>query len=383
MKPGHQHFRLGRVLTLLVVLGFTADMILRMLPFEMWRLNAHPVLVQLRQRSGAFEPAAKYEWDRIGDIARLANLPPIEPRRVTTFETDLWGFRNPPGFASGGDVDAILVGDSFAYGGDSYDDTLAAIISKKCGLRVYNAAPHPLNDFGRIPGIAQQLGMTHGVVIYELLERGGAPAVPENNPPVLVPGPRFLVRHSLTWLIPLDRRLRIAATFSPAEVFSQRLYKRLENSVILPNAHADSGFVTRLANGEPIYFIEPDVHPVSSPVQNWADYIKWMASLLREQNLDLIVVLVPNKYTVYGPLVAGHVAAGESESSYLDSLARELESQRIVTVNLRKPLQAVAAERLKHNSYIFWLDDTHWNSDGKKVAAERICEQFRSVRRSW
>jgi hypothetical protein len=381
MKSEHRNFKLGRVLPSLVLLFFSADVTLRMFPFETWRFNPHTVLVELNRGVGPFEPSAKYEGDVIGgDIANFANLPPIQPRGVATVQTDSLGFRNPPDLASFGEMDAILVGDSFAYGGDSYDKTLAAVISKECRLRLYNMAPyiHPRD----VLGIAQHFRMTQGVVIYELLERGSALTIPEDIPQVSGPvEQRFLIRHSLTWLVPVVDQLRIAAVVSPLEVFSQRAYKRLENDLILPNAEAGKGIVAKLTNGETMYFYEPDVHPVRSPVQKWADFVRWMASVLRERNLDLLVVLVPNKYTVYAPLVAGQMSAGESQSRYIDSLANELESQHIVTVNLREALQTAAAERLKNNSYLFWLDDTHWNPNGMDVAAQEICEGLRRVGR--
>src|SRR6476619_4239079 len=151
MKPELQHCGIGRVLTVLVALCFTVDVTLRMLPFEVWRFNARAVVWHLRQDDGPFERAAKYEEEiRESDLCLIANLPSLEPHRVGTFETDHWGFRNPPDFPSCGDVDAIHIGDSFAWEGDTYDETLAGMISKTCGLRVYNAAGFVSNYIGRV-----------------------------------------------------------------------------------------------------------------------------------------------------------------------------------------------------------------------------------------
>jgi hypothetical protein len=136
--------------------------------------------------------------------------------------------------------------------------------------------------------------------------------------------------------------------------------------------------VRRLANGAEMLFLsgEHNGDDTSRPVN--AAYWVWLERELRSDGFRLIVLLVPDKFTVYEPLFLGREAQNRPASDYLDRLERSLSSAGVPVVNLKNVFQTQAARQLPSNSYLYWLDDTHWNGHGMRIAAEEI---DRAVRR--
>ena len=47
-------------------------------------------------------------------------------------------------------------------------------------------------------------------------------------------------------------------------------------------------------------------------------------------------------------------------------------ADQIPVVNLSAPFRSQAEKLLASDDYIYWLDDTHWNREGIRTAAEII-----------
>ena len=110
----------------------------------------------------------------------------------------------------------------------------------------------------------------------------------------------------------------------------------------------------------------------------WVDYFLRYADALRLPGLTLIVVLVPNKFTAYLPMIEGP-AQGDG-AALLNGLEVRLRVQRIPTVNLTSVFRARAGQALMSGHYLYWIDDTHWNAAGVDLAAAQVSGEIYALR---
>src|SRR5205807_1659054 len=63
-------------------------------------------------------------------------------------------------------------------------------------------------------------------------------------------------------------------------------------------------------------------------------------------------------------------------ADYLDRLEQDLRAAGIPVLNLTPLISAEAARDLRHDRYLYWLDDIHWNARGIALAAGAIRERW-------
>jgi len=130
----------------------------------------------------------------------------------------------------------------------------------------------------------------------------------------------------------------------------------------------------RLRNGEPIVFLPAEFKSPSDPrkaAERWAAYFAWYAAELHKDGLRLTVLLVPNRTTIYAPLLREPRDVSLSRET-LDALVNALERLGVRTVPLERRYRQDAAALLHQKKYLYFLDDTHWNGNGTSVAADEI-----------
>jgi hypothetical protein len=144
---------------------------------------------------------------------------------------------------------------------------------------------------------------------------------------------------------------------------------RIYNGSLLPNPYAARVIRKSLSDGEP-FLLYPEDMQNSAPdaPKFWAKYLRSLDRDLRQRNLDLVVILVPSKYTVYQPLLEN--APETNKSRQFEELQAELAD--LTVVNTTPEMQKAAADALAHGKLLFWRDDTHWNADGVRVAARVV-----------
>jgi hypothetical protein len=270
----------------------------------------------------------------IGETAVTGNLPPREFRAPVIFSTDKLGFRLTPEALSQPKIDFLLTGGaSFAYGGGlSDDETFPAVLTRDEKLPTYNA--------GRF-----YWDSTHFIYVAKLVDRLKAqkPSAAiylywENmNPPLdvrqLDPLPWRIdglgkaafgeSRYAeLRERVQYDNRyLTAILSVSPMEVLSTRFFKRLSNGRILPNRYAAAVVSPVLPNGQRILFLQTEIQRVLSPpsddlMRQHADFFEEYARRLAALNMGLYVILMPNKYSLYGSSsMAGRRAHGSLSQS--------------------------------------------------------------------
>jgi hypothetical protein len=84
-----------------------------------------------------------------------------------------------------------------------------------------------------------------------------------------------------------------------------------------------------------------------------------------------VVLVVPNRATVYAPLLAQPRDVSESLAT-LEDLAHALQNAGVPSVSLETRFARDAAFLLDQKKYLYFLDDTHWNGNGTAIAADEL-----------
>jgi hypothetical protein len=334
-----------------------------------------------------FRPNARYERAGVyGNLSALGNQPDLRHHHHVVFLTDSLGYGNPPELGASGPPGALLFGSSFSAGTEvSAGEGLAARLTDLTGRVVYNAAPGDPAPV-RVRELAGQVGMrSGGIVIFEFFE-GNIP------PPVeaVTPNPSELRCRSLRRVA--DGQAACAALnrlydwneVNPLQVFASRAHRLVQNDILLPNTAAQRVIRARLENGSEALFLRLEREDFRRPrdAAPAERYFIWLDRRLAMQGQQLLVVLMPSKYTVYAPLLEAPDTVTRGSVAYLAELERRLRLRGIAVVNLVIPLRAAAREALRSDSLIYWQDDTHWNATGVIVAAHVIASHITKAAQS-
>jgi hypothetical protein len=376
---------LGTLIPATIALAFLADAALRPLPraavsFRAWEAARTP------GGDGPFLPSFTYRNARAyGDLAGLGNLPEAREIHPELFVTDSFGYPNPPGTLDRGPADILLYGSSFSVGAEvPVSAALPAQLARRTGNVVYNAAS---GDY-RLPellSVARRALKAGGTVMFEY---------PENRDPpgmlaVIAPRGVAACRQSLRrvdlaalcsrWF-PLRRHLE----FSPLAVLAQRGRKRLENGRIFPNPYATRVVSRRLSLEEGIaadmLFLADDTIRVHRPpsLEGAARYFHWVRGKVEGAGYRLVVLLVPDKYTVYRRLLVPPDSTPLPGDRYLPDLATRLHADGIPVADLSATFREAATRGLGSGTTIYFRDDTHWNARGIALAADALTAALRA-----
>jgi hypothetical protein len=349
-----------------------------MIPIDRFTFRAWETLAVGAGRTGPFVPDRVYNNPRSGgDLARLLQYRRLRQPHREYFSTDAWGFRNTVQAAPDHRVGWLLVGDSFGVGSGVADgSTLASQVARLSGEGVYNASAAlalPLRD---IEFTSNRLGMAQGRVIYEFMERQQMPTVDAAGASRhFTDGPPARRSPSEAYRMAVRN-----AKIGRLEILAKRGWEGMTTAIGLPPASPQFAWVTvaPLRNGQPILFFGGDVAVASDPDRTISpDYLVWLKSQLAKRNLELVVLLVPTKYSVYGPLLKDPPAGAPSDLP-LRRLAERLEAENVFVVNVTTALRKQADDDLARNEYVYFIDDTHWNERGIGVAAQALFDAWRA-----
>ncbi len=379
-KP-RRRLSLGHLLPSLMLFFLVLDLVFRFVPLDPLTFRAwEAMLRRYPNAQGPFTPGKHYHRDNsYGGVASIGNLPAFRHYHSVDFTTDAEGFHNPPALAQRHPA-GVVVGDSFTAASELPEDqSLPAQLTRLSGAYFYNAgSPQPLR-LSSLQALVRREGLRHGLVIYQFLESHAI-----DKPPAATPdGGRgwgqtfFLRRVGATWADRLRTPLNQLHD-SPLQGLSIKLQKLLQNDVFLPNSFANFVIPEHLRNGQPILFLPAEFKTpgdASQAAARWAAYFSWYSGELKKDGLDFVVLLVPNRTTIYGTLLAQPRDVSSSRAS-LDELARNLERRSVPAVNLAPPFARDASVLLDRNTYLYLLDDTHWSACGTAVAAARILSEI-------
>ena len=372
----------GVLIPLVLAAAFVADVGLRALPralvsYRVW---------EAARTFGAetpFRPNVRYDRPRVyGNLAALGNQRDLREYHRIVFTTDALGYHNPP--QTGGPAPrALLFGSSFSAGTEVNDgEDLAALLAGLTGEGVYNAAPGDPAPV-RARALARTLGIERAVVMYEQFETVAPPTIAALPPnPHEVRCSRALGVWDAPWSCAIVSWIADELEVSPLAVFAARLHRRTQNDRLLPNTAAARVIRSRLANGREVLFLadERTVYHDGHRLDGAERYFTWLSNRLALQGQRLLVVLAPQKYTVYAPLLRQSDPGPGASPASLEALAARLAARGISVVNLTRPLQDAARAALAHDSLIYWRDDTHWNARGNEVSARAVAAALLRMR---
>jgi hypothetical protein len=179
------------------------------------------------------------------------------------------------------------------------------------------------------------------------------------------------------------RRVTRWWAFSPLDMVSTRLFRRLGDDRVLPNEYARGTRTLALPDGRAMiirrYELQPaldgrspaDAPPMADDVARWRDS-------LAARGIATRVLLIPSRYTVYGSRLEEHGrrAAPRSVAAYVDQVADELRARGIPTLNALALFRDVAADELRTGALSFYREDNHWNARGVTRVAEVLADSL-------
>jgi catechol 2,3-dioxygenase-like lactoylglutathione lyase family enzyme len=286
----------------------------------------------------------------------------VEPR-VVDFYTDSLGFRNRQDYQGQA---FVLFGDSFAAGtANTQDATLSEILTHTHGIPVYNAA-YPAGEIrdyiARLHFVEKAHGADFGAIIVAFegndFRCSGAHRIDR--------GPRW---HRVYEYIPSF--VRELESYRVLYGLTRRLYHLYRAR---ERVDEDLTVLVERYGGKEVAFLKSYSEKATDPEAcTWEEQRGLFESVADRISL---MVFMPTKYRVYGSLAAsGRKPLPSSPSStFMRELARDLS---IPFLDLTPALVAASEKLLAEGRYTFWRDDTHWNPDGMRAAADAIAEKLR------
>ena len=385
---------LGRLAPLVLVLWLTLDLVLRCLP-DTW-FDPHPLTLATAHSGPHSYFTPNFEGvfrDWVGDAAREANLPASERRTTYHMSADSLGFRRNPFTSPTKPADVLfLLGRSFLVGAAlSDDETLPAAFTRASGLGAFNGAGS--NSLEDLDWLLERLPGRPWVAVLVLLEddRGTIPAGGGPLPgrvgihPALEPVAVALFER----LNEAQWSLRQWWKVSPLETMASRLIKSVSDDRILPNEGRVGGRQLRLPDGRSMLFRRYEVQPAQAgrtdqDVERLAGYVEWWRDQLARRGMDSWVLLMPSRYTVYGPwLESGQAREGILRmEEYLNRLSRQIRRRGIHTLNALPIYRTSVEEEFETGELLFYREDNHWNARGVELIARVLADSLLSTRTS-
>jgi hypothetical protein len=112
-------------------------------------------------------------------------------------------------------------------------------------------------------------------------------------------------------------------------------------------------------------------------VRGVADYYTWWRDTLARRGIESYVLLLPTRYTLYGPWVErdGERGAALRAAAYLRALDDTLRARGIPTINGLDVLGPGMEQELRTGMLSFYREDNHWNARGVDRVAQAIAER--------
>lgn len=366
----------GHIVPATLLLFMLTDAALRLVQGTTGIFSTGPGLRRSKIPGAAFEPNLRVQASvTYGDLARIANVKDSDEIRSSTFATDAMGFRNAE---ASGRAAGILFGDSFSIAGDDPRETLSAQLGENIGCRVYNAASPDEEfrtpDLSLVRSMAKRVGVTQGFVIIEQVERRAV----ENRTPR-----ERRVRSKLGRAFSDFWRQAVSLTRdSPLKRLAEDTMRAIRDDRILPNNYLDNVVAAKLTNGDRILFLPAELKTYGITRVPALDYWFKLNRELAQLQLKLLVVLVPNKHTVYRHLLQGAQKASAQYPNLLGRLEAALRDGGVSAIDLTPALRRAADAGYPRRRYIYWRNDTHWNAAGVRVAAQEIVRTFPELKQA-
>ena len=379
------------LLGLPVLLCFT-DIAFRFLPVHWLHVLPEHEATRRPPAHATFIPNLHIHYDPwVGETATTANQKPTETRPAIEFSTDDVGFRLTPGVSVHDKVAAVFAnGASFSYGGGlSDDETFPAVFSKKTGLAMYNGGRFFWDGvtLEETDWLLDHLGNPHAAVVLLYWEDqdlapyqldGPVSQMDKFGPKILGPQRYSAFKHEYKGAF---RQEQAFWFLSPMEICSTRALKFLSNDVILPNAYKDAALKMQLPDGKSILMLKEEVNrvinqPDDAMVERNVAYFVHFQQHLAEHGNAMYVMVMPNKYTLYGPLL--HAPGAAVALPYVDRVEASMNAKGIKTLNVLHLLQPYVEADVTKDQMSYYREDHHWTPLGVRRIVDAFAAKFGS-----
>jgi hypothetical protein len=272
---------------------------------------------------------------------------------------------------------AVYFGSSFGLGlGLNDEETFTAQVNRQLGPIIYNASQifDTFLSADRFTLMARETGMEHGWIVVEILNRGSFKYTPPSRSR-LKDDYRAIHDELLRSMVPIvSVRRRIINPYALTRE-SSLLNMRLEDGRILPNPFHDLYSEEQLITGRKVLMFSDDKQFSQRPDSPniTADALLLLRDELERRGYRLAVILLPNSYSVYYPLLRNHETPDASVQYMLD-LSLRLSAGGVEALNLLPEMRAAARSELNRDRMIYFSDDAHWNALGCRIAAHAAAE---------
>jgi lysophospholipase L1-like esterase len=330
------------------------------LPVDFFTFRVWEALLIRKMQSifpGHFYP--RMELTKLETAGDLARHTPFAVSKKVKWVTDRYGFRKRD--FEGMKPRVVVIGDSNIAGqGLSQEELLSEVLEEQLKVPVYPYAPvGSINTFLKDLRFEKDPPQT---VIVSYIERDI----------VDMPFPKLQKRrerfHSFyEWR---DKLTQIRWVQS-AGVLLDRVFKmnmlnyvraKVGNRNLVDFCHFPSKF-------GPMLFIQGDAANREVPRERFRKTVETIEAydqMLRKKKIRFIFLPIPNKENIYHDFLPD-----TQRPVFLEQLIQELKKRKIETVDTQK---AFEDEYRKNSALLFFLDDSHWNPKGVRLAADRTAK---------
>ena len=333
------------------------------LPIDFFTFRVWETLVKRRSFgiiNGPFYPNMTIlKTEEGGDLAPSPTC--TIKKKDVLWMTDAYGYRKAA--ASDKRYPVVIVGDSNAAGGGlSQTEMISEVLEKRIGKNVYPLAPQSLKDIFD-HGLLKQT--KPDVVILESIERGiltGNYKIPQN-----ADFRDLSFYNEIIWSMRLNPAIQ-SVTIKIDRIFKANMLHYVK-ARINPQRRQDTR--NQAANQCPILFLQgaaanrdiPDEirHRAALNIKRWSDFFT-------AKGIRFIFLPIPNKENIY------YRDLGTSKPVFLEKLIGELQDLGVEVVDTQSVFDQITNQTSIH---LYHRDDTHWNAEGVKMAAELLEDLIR------
>jgi alginate O-acetyltransferase complex protein AlgJ len=333
------------------------------LPIDYFTFRVWEALVVRRSLGilkGPFYPnMALFKTEEGGDLAAHSSC--AIKKKDVIWITDKYGYRkaNSPSKRYA----IVITGDSnLAGAGLTQDDMLSEVLERKLHKGVYPLAPESLKKvFSH--GLLKQ--SPPDIIILESIERG-----------VLTGNYRIPERRNfgkLTYLEELVLKIQSNGFVQAAAIDLDRLFKANMLNYLRARINRMDSSEMKTSGKEncPPLFLQGVVANADIPAEKLnavAQSIKKYSDFFTSKGIRFIFLPIPNKENIY------YEYLGTQKPVFLENLIKKLRELNVEVVDTQKAFDNSAMRSIS----LYHRDDTHWNAEGVKVAAETLEELIKN-----
>ena len=323
---------------------------------------------------GRYQPNVRFTGEVYGDLAAMSGDVSLREERTVQFVTDGRGFRNDPVTSLAG-ADVIVLADSIGVGeGTTQPEIWINVLARAHGIGVYNLSfpGNPWQHFMNLQIEAGNIQLKKNAKVLLMVY----PANDLENYYGESADVMLIERKGWLWqlLVKLDTFRRRSPVRQILEDVGRKLPER-ENVMIRDLSHGSSmafykPYIARTAWIKREEFI---AHPSYGRLLNTINGLKTY------RDLDLRVAIVPSKEEIYSWII--NEKQPWTEPPQVSALAELLggfcATNGIRCYDMKSDfLDEAKKEYQKTGAFLWWRDDTHWNTGGNEVAARLLFDNL-------